>query len=191
MSSSIHCFIGLGNPGEKYVNTRHNAGAWFVDHLAAAHHLTFKLDKKLHGHIVEWPCDTHKVLLFKPITYMNDSGRAVAAFTKFYKIPSEAMLVAHDELDFEPGIARLKKGGGHGGHNGLRDLIDCLNTSDFYRLRIGIGHPGVRDDVSDYVLHKPSVADLAKITQSLEAAITVTPALVVGEIQSAFHSLHS
>ena len=189
--TGIRCIIGLCNPGEKYAKTRHNAGAWFVDFLAEQHHATFKLEKKLHGKLAEFSIDHHKILLFKPTTYMNDSGRAVAAFASFYKIMPEEILVAHDELDFEPKIARLKKGGGHGGHNGLRDIGACLNSTEFYRLRLGIGHPGVRDDVVDYVLHQPSLADVARITQSIEAAAAVVPLLLAGEIQKAFHQLHS
>lgn len=192
MSKEAICsVIGLGNPGEKYANTRHNAGLWFLDTLAAQYHSGFRVEKKLHGMVAECQYQAQKFFLFKPNTYMNDSGRAVTAFLKFYKLSPTQILVAHDELDFAPGIVRLKKAGGHGGHNGLRDLITCLSSSDFYRLRIGIGHPGLRDDVSDYVLHKPSVDDSKKIFTSLEEAMMVVPSLLAGEMQQAFHTLHS
>ena len=189
--NGIRCIIGLGNPGEKYVKTRHNAGVWFVDYLAERYHASFKLDKKLHGFIAEFSQNNQKIFLFKPTTYMNESGRAVNAFAQFYKIKPEEMLVAHDELDFEAGIVRLKKAGGHGGHNGLRDMIACLNSAEFLRLRIGIGHPGHRDQVSDYVLTMPSRDDFAKNTQSIEEAEKVISDLISGDIQKAFNKLHS
>ena len=189
--SHIQCIIGLGNPGEKYATTRHNAGAWFVDCLADQKNISLKLDKKCRGYFGEFAFGQQKCFLFKPATYMNGSGLAVFSFLQFYKIPLESVLIAHDELDFEPGITRLKKEGGHGGHNGLRDIIQQFNSSSFYRLRIGIGHPGHRDDVSDYVLSTPSREDKTKIVASLEEAVMIVPELLSGHIQKAFHVLHS
>ncbi|OGT53789.1 MAG: aminoacyl-tRNA hydrolase [Gammaproteobacteria bacterium RIFCSPHIGHO2_12_FULL_42_13] len=189
--TGIQCFIGLGNPGENYSNTRHNVGMWFIDLLAEQHHANFRAEKKLHGVVTEFSHNHQKILLFKPTTYMNESGRAVSALLKFYKIAPENILIAHDELDFEGGTTRLKKGGGHGGHNGLRDVIVCLSSPEFYRLRIGIGHPGNRDAVVEYVLHKPSLSDKKNILSSLDAAATVVPLLVTGDIQKAFSQLHS
>lgn len=188
--NGITAIIGLGNPGDKYAKTRHNAGAWFVDLLAEKNRVDFKLDKKLHGFVGVFTEAHQKIYLFKPTTYMNESGLAVNAFAQFYKIIPQQMLVAHDELDFEAGDTRLKQGGGHGGHNGLRDMIACLNSADFMRLRVGIGHPGHRDDVSDYVLHHPSKIDFEKIMMSLDDAVGVVPLLVEGHVQKAFHLLH-
>jgi PTH1 family peptidyl-tRNA hydrolase len=187
---AIRCIIGLGNPGPEYVKTRHNAGAWFVELLAQKDRAVFRLDKKLRGSVAEITEKSQRCFLFIPATYMNESGIAVSAFLKFHKININDVLVAHDELDFEPGDVRLKLGGGHGGHNGLRDIIAHL-SADFYRLRIGIGHPGNRDDVSDYVLSKPSRDNHERIMQSIHAATNVVPELVAGEFQKAFHLLHS
>lgn len=187
---AIRCIIGLGNPGAEYAKTRHNAGAWFAEYVSEKNNIAFHLEKKLRGAVAELPNQNQTRYLFIPATYMNESGIAVSAFLKFYKINIEEVLVAHDELDFEPGDVRLKKGGGHGGHNGLRDIISHL-SADFYRLRIGIGHPGHRDDVSDFVLEKPSRDDYGKIMESIEAAAIVMPELLSGEFQKAFHLLHS
>lgn len=187
----IKCIIGLGNPGAKYAATRHNVGAWFVDIVAQQENITLKQDKKLHGMLGEFVLDNHKCFLFKPATYMNESGLAVFAFLQFYKIPIENILVAHDELDFDAGIARLKKEGGHGGHNGLRDIIQQCSSSNFLRLRLGIGHPGNHDDVSDYVLNAPSRDDKINIMMAIDTATQVIPDLLSGNIQKAFHQLHS
>lgn len=187
---AIRCIVGLGNPGAEYAKTRHNVGAWFIDFLAAQENLTLRLDKKLHGYLAEFTFQNQKCFLFKPSTYMNESGLAVSAFAKFYKIPVQEILIAHDELDFEAGIARLKLAGGHGGHNGLRDIIAHLSP-DFYRLRLGIGHPGNRDDVSDYVLGNPSHDDRIEIMKAIEESAKVIPDLLSGKIQEAFRTLHS
>ncbi len=189
---SIRCIIGLGNPGAEYAKTRHNVGAWFVDFFAEKNTISLTLQKKFHAHIGEFSASDHtKIFLLKPTTYMNESGLSVSAFVKFHKINPEEILIVHDELDFEPGIARLKQGGGHGGHNGLRDIISHLNSSDFYRLRIGIGHPGNRDDVVDYVLNKPSRDDRVEIIKAIDESMRVIPELLSGEFQKAFHTLHS
>ena len=189
--ANIQCIIGLGNPGEKYTKTRHNAGAWFVDYLAHQEHVALKLEKQFRGLLGEFSLNNQKCYLFKPTTYMNESGLSVSAFTKFYKIPIENVLVAHDELDFDVGVARLKKAGGHGGHNGLRNIIQQCGSADFYRLRLGVGHPGNRDEVVDYVLTTPSKADHQKIITSIEEAARVVPELLMGEFQKAFNQLHS
>lgn len=187
----IRCIIGLGNPGDQYAKTRHNVGAWFVDYLAEQESVTLRLEKSLRGMVGEFSVNTQKIFLFKPTTYMNESGIAVAAFTRFYKILPEEILVAHDELDFDAGIARLKQAGGHGGHNGLRNIIAQLGSTDFYRLRLGIGHPGDRNEVVDYVLGKPSREDHVEIIRSIDASMRVMPDLFAGKIQQAFHLLHS
>ncbi|OGT49415.1 MAG: aminoacyl-tRNA hydrolase [Gammaproteobacteria bacterium RIFCSPHIGHO2_12_FULL_38_11] len=189
--TQIQCIIGLGNPGSDYAKTRHNVGAWFVDFLAEKENAPLRLEKKLRGMLSEFLFNHQKCFLFKPTTYMNESGLSVSALLNFYKIPIENVLVAHDELDFDAGIARLKKGGGHGGHNGLRDIIQKCASADFYRLRLGIGHPGNRDDVVDYVLNVPSKDDHQKIIMAIEDSTRVIPELLSGEIQKAFHQLHS
>ncbi|HLB55978.1 MAG TPA: aminoacyl-tRNA hydrolase [Coxiellaceae bacterium] len=184
--NGIRLIVGLGNPGAEYAKTRHNVGAWFVDIFAEQNNISFALQKKFHAIV-----GSHqKIFLLKPTTYMNESGLPVSAFIKFYKINPEEILVVHDELDFDAGIVRLKKDGGHGGHNGLRDIISHIG-SDFYRLRIGIGHPGSRDDVTDYVLGNPSRHDRVEIIKSIDESFQVMPELFLGEFQKAFHTLHS
>src|SRR3990167_5165519 len=185
--NGIRLIVGLGNPGAEYAKTRHNVGAWFVDIFSEQNNISFALQKKFHAIV-----GSHqKIFLLKPTTYMNESGLPVSAFIKFYKINPEEILVVHDELDFEAGIVRLKKDGGHGGHNGLRDIIQQCGSSDFYRLRLGIGHPGNRDDVSDYVLSAPSKADHADILRAIDEGSRIIPELLSGEFQKALHQLHS
>lgn len=186
----IECIVGLRNPGAEYAKTRHNVGAWFVDALAESVNANFKLEKRFRSVVAKFSLDGHECWLLKPTTYMNESGTAVAAFARFYQIPVEKILVAHDELDFDAGVVRLKKAGGHGGHNGLRDVIAHI-TAEFYRLRIGIAHPGHRDDVTDYVLGVPSRADRDAITRSIQTALEIVPKLLSGKIQQAMHVLHS
>lgn len=188
---AIRCIVGLGNPGAQYAATRHNVGAWFIDFFAKEKNISLSLQKSFRGFVGEFSHQDNKCFLLKPTTYMNESGLSVSAFTKFYKILPEEILVVHDELDFEAGVVRLKKGGGHGGHNGLRDIISHLNSSDFYRLRIGIGHPGHRDDVTDYVLGNPSRDDRVEIIKAIDESTRVMPELFAGEFQKAFHTLHS
>lgn len=187
MAEGMRLIVGLGNPGARYQATRHNAGFWFVDAWAAQCSTAFKASGRYHGELVEgddgW--------LLKPMTFMNRSGQAVAALAGFYKIPLAQILVVHDELDLPPGTARLKQGGGHGGHNGLRSMIADLGGADFWRLRIGIGHPGHRDLVTDYVLAKPSVEDRERIETAITSALDVMPELKTGELQRAIHRLHS
>jgi PTH1 family peptidyl-tRNA hydrolase len=191
LSQPIQLIVGLGNPGEKYAKTRHNAGAWLVQQLAEQVGATLRLESKLHGFVALTDYYATPCRLFIPSTYMNDSGKAVAAIANFYKIPPEAILVAHDELDFAAGIIKLKKGGGHGGHNGLRDLMAHLANADFWRLRIGIGHPGSKDKVHDYVLNQPSRADEELIKVANNQALDTLPLLLKGQFELALTQLHS
>lgn len=190
MPVPIQLIVGLGNPGIQYAMTRHNVGMWFVDMLAKQFNLEFKQESKFFGGVSQIRINSTVCYLLKPTTYMNESGKSVSAFARFYKISPEAILVAHDELDFSTGIIRLKENGGHGGHNGLRNIIQHLHQQNFLRLRIGIGHPGQKDRVTPYVLDKPSRQDEARIIQAIDLGLSVIPDLVSGEIQKAFRFLH-
>ncbi len=190
MPTGIRLIVGLGNPGDKYDQTRHNAGAWFVEQLAAADHIQLQAEPKFQGKVGALTLVTQKVWLLLPTTFMNASGQSVRAMSQFYQIPPESILVAHDELDFPAGVVRLKQEGGHGGHNGLRDLIAHLQTDRFMRLRIGIGHPGHRSQVLDYVLNRPSKADFEKIMDGIQLAANVLPDLIAGQTQQAIQKLH-
>lgn len=189
MPAPIDLIVGLGNPGGNYEQTRHNAGFWFVDAMARQSG-TFRSESKFQGDVCKISLSGHDCWLLKPATFMNRSGQSVAALAGFYKIPAENILVVHDELDLPPGVARLKQGGGHGGHNGLRDIIARLGA-DFMRLRIGIGHPGSKEQVVDYVLQRPSLADRQQIDSAIAAALAVMPELLCGEAQRAMNQLHS
>ena len=189
--SEIKLIVGLGNPGREYEGTRHNAGFWWVDEYAHTHQLTFKADSKFHGLVARSSLHGHEVILLKPQTFMNASGRSVAALMQFYKISAAQMLVVHDELDLPPGVSRLKMGGGHGGHNGLKDIIAHLGTKDFWRLRIGIGHPGERAEVVDYVLHQPRREEAELIEQAMQRAQDIAPLIVEGKLEAAMLKLHS
>ena len=192
MDSQVRLIVGLGNPGAGYEHTRHNAGTDFVLALAKHCGATFKLEKKFNANVATALIDGHKVYLLIPTTFMNHSGRAVAPLTRFYNISAPEILVAHDELDLAPGDTRLKLGGGHGGHNGLRDIIQQLgNDRGFARLRIGIGHPGSADDVVDYVLRKAPSNERNDIYNSLDAAIKVIPDVLAGEWNRAMKTLHT
>lgn len=192
MDTPIQLIVGLGNPGSEYDQTRHNAGADFVTELARQHGALLAPDKKFFGSYAQIAIDHRPVRLLIPATYMNRSGQAVSALANFYKIPPEAILVAHDELDMPPGIAKLKIGGGHGGHNGLRDIISALgNHNGFARLRIGIGHPGDARQVAAYVLKRAPADDFNKIEDSLNAACKVMPPLTRGEWNAAMKELHT
>lgn len=191
MNTIIKLIVGLGNPGNQYEQTRHNAGFWFVDELAKAYNGQFKAEKKYYGDTCSIHINGHDIKLIKPMTFMNLSGQGVAAYANFFKLPAESILVAHDELDFPAGKTRLKSGGGHGGHNGLRDIIARLGSKQFLRLRIGIDHPGSSDQVTGYVLGKPSPDDRISINNSIDAAIKIIPLLVKGEHQKAMQSLHN
>lgn len=190
--ATLRLVVGLGNVGARYAGTRHNAGFWYADELAARLGASFRADRKAQGELARAQPGRHDVRLLKPTTLMNASGRAVGAVAGFHKLPAEAILVAHDDLDLPPGTVRVKYGGGHGGHNGLRDIAAQLGTRDFWRLRIGVGHPGQREDVIDYVLTKPSPADREAIDAAVDRALDQTDALLVtGEIETAMQALHT
>ena len=191
MSSKIELIAGLGNPGSKYEGTRHNVGFWFVDHLARSKGCPLHHDNKFHGELGKTSIDGQDIWLIKPMTFMNRSGQAVSALANYYKIPVENILVIHDELDLQAGTLRLKKGGGHGGHNGLRDMIAHFSSNEFMRLRIGIGHPGVSNEVSNYVLGAPSSEDKRLLVNAIEDAVVVLPQIISGEYQKAMNHLHS
>lgn len=191
VSHSIQLIVGLANPGEEYENTRHNAGAWFVEELAHSVHSDLRLDKKYHGmhSLVKLHGETCHLLV--PTTYMNLSGQAVRACMSYHKIPASGILIAHDDIDLPAGTIKLKFDGGDGGHNGLKDIIRHLNTKQFYRLRIGVGHPGASKDVADYVLDKPSKVDRQKIDNAMQQAHDILPLLMEGEMQKAMQLLHT
>jgi PTH1 family peptidyl-tRNA hydrolase len=190
--SELRLIVGLGNPGAQYQGTRHNAGADFVEALARDCGVTLQPDNKFHGMAGRISLAGHDLRLLVPTTFMNRSGKSVAAAAQFYKIPPEQILVAHDELDIPAGTARFKCGGGHGGHNGLRDIVPALaNNRDFYRLRIGIGHPGEASQVTGYVLGKPTPGERARIDASIEEAIAALPLLLGGDDTKAMTRLHS
>ena len=189
--SDIKLIVGLGNPGREYEATRHNAGFWWVDELALAHNASFRADGKFHGLVARAMLHGHEVHLLKPQTFMNVSGRAVGAVAQFYKIAPAQILVVHDELDLPPGSAKLKLGGGHGGHNGLKDIIAHLGTRDFWRLRIGIGHPGDRADVANYVLNAPRREEEELIRQAMQRAQDVAHLITEGKLEAAMLKLHS
>ncbi len=187
----LKLIVGLGNPGSEYTETRHNAGFWFVEELASANDAQFRAEKKFHGEVAKINIAGRDIWLLKPQTFMNRSGQAIKSLSSFYRMNAENILVAHDELDLEVGDIRLKTGGGHGGHNGLRDTIAQLGTKDFHRLRIGIGHPGNRNQVVDYVLHRPSLDDRISIDASISNAQAVMPLLAEGVMEKAMHKLHT
>jgi PTH1 family peptidyl-tRNA hydrolase len=187
----MQLIVGLGNPGNKYAPTRHNVGAWFVEALAQQYKAQWQLATKFHSRITEIHFAEETIRLAIPTTYMNLSGQAVGAIAHFYKIPPTEILVAHDELDLSAGIIRLKQDGGHGGHNGLRSIMDNLHSQAFYRLRIGIGRPPRGDDVADFVLSKPSSEELITIEQSIANALTHMDLILANNIGKAMQVLHT
>jgi len=189
---AIRLIVGLGNPGNEYRGTRHNAGADFVEELARQRGVTLQEESKFAGLTGRVNLSGHDLRLLIPTTFMNRSGRAVAAMAAFYKIAPGEILVAHDELDIPAGSARFKQGGGHGGHNGLRDIVPALgNNPEFFRLRIGIGHPGAASKVTGYVLGAPSAEDRLRIDASIDQAIAALPLLLDGDSTRAMTQLHS
>lgn len=186
----IRAVIGLGNPGAEYEYTRHNAGFWFVDLLAEAGRAQYRVESKFRGVLAKVRIGGGDLLLLKPATFMNRSGEAIQALASFYKFAPEEILVAHDELDLPPGVARLKRGGGHGGHNGLRSTTQHLGEQ-YARLRIGIGHPGNKDLVHDYVLGRPSQPDLRLIEDALSRAQAAMDTLVGQSWDKASQQLHT
>src|SRR5512143_2315034 len=191
MSEPIKLIVGLGNPGREYEATRHNAGFWWVDEFARTQGVNFKTDNKFHGLVARASVHGHETHLLKPQTFMNVSGRSVVALALFYKILPDQILVVHDELDLPPGSAKLKLGGGHGGHNGLKDIIAHLGTKDFWRLRIGIGHPGDRAEVVNFVLNAPRKEEQGSIDEALQHAQDVAALIVEGKMEAAMLKLHS
>lgn len=188
----LELIVGLGNPGPEHNTDRHNAGVIFLDHLAKAFGGQLRPERKLYGEFGSIDIKGHSLRLLFPTTFMNRSGQAVAAVCNFYKIDPANMLVAYDEIDFDVGTTRLKKGGGHGGHNGIRDIISALGGfRDFHRLRIGVGHPGHKSMVSNYVLSPPSRAEADLIMGNIEAAIGIMPRAVEGHWEDAMLTLHS
>ena len=187
--SGIRLIVGLGNPGKEYEATRHNAGFWLVERFAVRERIGLKKEARYQAYVGRHASSGAWLLL--PQTYMNASGRAVGLLAGFFKIAASEVLVAHDELDFPPGTAKLKQGGGVAGHNGLRDIAARLGSLDFWRLRLGIGHPGDKNLVADYVLRKPAPEDRAAIERSIERALDVLPLCVAGDIQGAMLKLHT
>jgi len=183
----VRLVVGLGNPGKEYERTRHNAGFWLVERFASANGVMLRKDGKFQALVGRH----EQAFLLMPQSFMNGSGRAVQMLAGFFKIKPEETLVVHDELDFTPGVARVKQGGGIAGHNGLKDISQRLGSHDYWRLRIGIGHPGDKDAVADYVLQKPSAEDKTAIDQAIDRALQVLPQMIAGDMQSATQKLHS
>jgi peptidyl-tRNA hydrolase, PTH1 family len=186
----LKLIVGLGNPGTEYARTRHNAGFQFVDELAQRHGATFRSEPRHRAELARARVADTELWLLKPMSYMNHSGDPVRSVASFYKVPLESLLVAYDELDFPPGVVRLKRGGGAAGHNGMRDVIAQLGDG-FWRLRFGIGHPGERAQVLDYVLGRASASDSAQIRDALDAAADIVPLMISDGAQIAMNRLHS
>ena len=189
MSSKIRLIVGLGNPGREYERTRHNAGYWLVERFAASSDIAMRKDAKYQALVGRHAPSGAWLLL--PQTYMNASGRSVLMLAGFFRMAPEEILVAHDELDFAPGVAKLKQGGGIAGHNGLRDISQRLASHDYWRLRIGIGHPGDKDLGADYVLQKPAAEDRTAIDAAIDRALAVVPLCLAGDLQAAMLKLHT
>ncbi|QTR46792.1 aminoacyl-tRNA hydrolase [Thiothrix litoralis] len=190
MGTPIRLIVGLGNPGSQYDKTRHNAGFWFVDELARRYSGKFAVEKRFSGEACKLQVGSATVWLLKPMTFMNRSGLAVKQLAQFYQIPVEQILVAHDELDIDAGDVRLKQAGGHGGHNGLRDCHAHLGA-DYWRLRLGVGHPGDRSKVVDYVLSRPSLDDEIVISRAIDKAADQIELILQGDMQKAMNALHT
>ena len=186
----IQAIVGLGNPGDQYERTRHNVGFWVVDQLAAAPSGSLKAESKVMGSACQISLQGQSVRLLRPSTYMNESGQSVRKFIDFYKLSIDQVLICHDELDLPPGVVRFKQGGGHGGHNGLRSIMSHCGK-DFLRLRIGIGHPGHKDAVHGYVLHKPGREDESSILESLNYANSSIGTLLTDGLERASTKLHT
>jgi PTH1 family peptidyl-tRNA hydrolase len=187
----IKLFVGLGNPGPEYEATRHNAGFWWVDALAQELKAPLVADRGYHGLVSRATVHGHAVWLLEPQTFMNLSGKSVAALARFFKIKPEEILVIHDELDVVPGQAKLKFGGSHAGHNGLRDIHAQLGTGDYWRLRLGIGHPGVKSEVIDWVLKKPSPEQRTAMEDCIARTLKAVPAMIAGEMDKATLLVHT
>lgn len=189
--SALQLVVGLGNPGPQYAETRHNAGFWLLDRLALRQGSRFRAESRYKADVCRVECAGQSLWLLKPATFMNLSGQAIVPFAAFYKIPPATMLVVHDDLDLPPGTVRLKRGGGHGGHNGLRDLIVRLGHGDFLRLRLGIGHPGPGGDVVGYVLRRAPADEQQLIETAIDDALHEFDPIAVGRLDKAMQALHS
>ncbi|MFT4019966.1 MAG: aminoacyl-tRNA hydrolase [Acinetobacter sp.] len=188
--NKISLIVGLGNPGREYAQTRHNAGFWFVEQIADRYGIHLKTDPKFHGISGRGTVEGRDIRLLLPTTFMNRSGQSVVPFAKFYQIPPESILIAHDELDMNPGVIRLKSGGGHGGHNGLRDIVPHIGAN-FHRLRIGIGHPGHKDRVSAHVLGKAPSSEQNLMDDAIGYALSKVDLLVDGDISQAMNQINA
>lgn len=191
MPTMIRLFVGLGNPGPEYEATRHNAGFWWVDALATKLGARLQPERSYHGHVARVNLPSGPVWLLEPMTYMNRSGQSVAALARFFKLLPAQILVVHDELDVLPGQAKLKFGGGSGGHNGLKDIHAQLGTADYWRLRLGIGHPGVKAEVVDYVLRKPSPEHREAIQGCITRTLQASELLLDGDMARATAHIHA
>ena len=189
--SMIRLLVGLGNPGPAYVATRHNAGFWFIDEVARKLGATLVPERSYFGLVARVNRPDGPIWLLEPMTFMNLSGKSVAALARFFKIAPEEILVAHDELDVLPGNTKMKIGGGHGGHNGLKDINDQLGSTDYWRLRLGIGHPGVKAEVVDYVLRKPPAEQREAIEKSIAQSLGALDLLLAGEMDKALAKVHA
>jgi PTH1 family peptidyl-tRNA hydrolase len=187
---ALKLIVGLGNPGREYARTRHNAGWWFLDALATANRGTWKHEARAHTELARVRLEDNDIWLLKPTSFMNNSGAPVAAVSNFYRVAPAEMLVVHDEIDLPPGVAQLKEGGGHGGHNGLRDVMAHIGP-DFWRLRLGVGHPGSKELVLGSVLDRPTGAEQEAIEQAMTRGLDILPELLRSGAQKAMHSLHS
>jgi peptidyl-tRNA hydrolase, PTH1 family len=187
---ALKLIVALGNPGREYARTRHNAGWWWVDQLAQRYRGSWRADSREHTELARIALEGHEIWLLKPTSYMNDSGGPTAAMSKFYRISPPEMLFIHDDIDLPPGIARLKFGGGHGGHNGLRDVIAHLGA-DFWRLRLGVGHPGSKDLVIGSVLDRPTAPEQEAIEDAMSRSLDIIPELMRSGAERAMHNLHS
>ena len=188
--SQIALIAGLGNPGPGYKGTRHNAGFWFIDELSQHYSFDFKLESRFQGEVANVQIKGLPIRMLRPATFMNESGQSVASLMRYFAIEPHSLLVVHDDLDLKPGVARLKEGGGHGGHNGLRDLIRHLDSNDFVRLRLGIGHPGHPDDVTDYVLHAPPAGQRSAILDAVSRAVALIEPMINGDHAAVMNELH-
>jgi PTH1 family peptidyl-tRNA hydrolase len=190
VAAPFKLIVGLGNPGAEYERTRHNAGYWFADELLRRHGGSWRRESRHQSELARTRIADAELWLQKPLTFMNGSGAAVASVARFHRIEPAEILVVHDEIDLPPGAARLKQGGGHGGHNGLRDVIAHLGA-DFWRLRLGVGHPGSKDEVIDYVLQRPRAEERSLIDAALTSALDVVPELLCAGAQKAMQTLHT
>ncbi len=193
-SSALRFLVGLGNPGNEYANTRHNAGFWFIDDIARQLGASFKKESKFFGEVAKVRGAQGDIYLLKPTTFMNRSGQAVQAVANFYQLSLADLLVIHDELDLAPGVVKLKKGGGTGGHNGLKDIQSKMGGPDYWRLRIGIGHPrtlNLNQDVADFVLHPARREEQQAIDANRSKVLEILPSLFAGDLEGAMRALHT